>query len=316
MHGAAALRPHIGAKLQVDRAIAALAARQHGLVTRPQLLALGVGRRAIGHRLARGRLHAVHRGVYAVGHRILAKDAAWMAAVLAIGPDAVLSHRSAAALWGIRMTARTRIEVTAPRGVRSRQGIQVHEARLADDEMTVERAIPVTTPARTLLDVAAVIPPSRLERAINEAEVLRLADATSLATLAARHPHRPGVPALRRLLDAGGIGTAITRSELEDRFLAFLDRAGLPRPQLNVRLELPGGWIEADCVWRAQRVVVELDGYASHGTRAAFDRDRARDRMLQAAGWRAVRVTWRHLHDDAAALESEFGTLLLRLSPP
>jgi predicted transcriptional regulator of viral defense system len=314
MRGAPAVRPDIGAKLQVDRTIAALAARQHGLVTRAQLLRLGLGRRAIGHRLACGRLHVVHRGVYAVGHPVLSRAATWLAAVLAVG-DAVLSHRSAAALWGIRMTARSRVEVSVTRPSRSRPRIHVHAARLTADETTVADAIPVTTPARTLLDLAALLPPSRLERAVNEAEVLRLADATSLASLVARYPHRPGVPAIRRILEAGGIGAAITRSELEDRFLAFLDRAGLPPPELNVRLELPSGWIEADCVWREQRVVVELDGYAAHGTRVAFERDRARDRMLQAAGWSAVRVTWRHIHHEAATLESELRALLLQLGP-
>jgi very-short-patch-repair endonuclease len=272
-----AVRPHGGSQLRTDAELAALAARQHGVVARRQLVEIGLTNRRIDRRLAIGRLHAIHRGVFAVGHTRLSREGRWMAAVLAAGVDAALSHRSAAALWGIRATGRARIDVTAPRRMHSRAGVQMHFAALADDEVAVHDGIPVTSPARTLMDLAAVLPRDRLERAINEAERLRL--------------------------DVGGARSAapaITRSELEDRFLSLLEVHDLPAPEVNVALRLGDDWIEVDCLWRTPRLIVELDGFDAHGTRAAFERDRARDRRLQAAGWRVARVTWRQLNHDLA----------------
>jgi very-short-patch-repair endonuclease len=315
MSDAPVLEPAIGAERGADATIANLAESQHGVVSRRQLLEFGLGRRAIGHRLERGRLHMVHRGVYAVGHRILSRDGRWMAAVLAAGADAVLSHRSAAALWGLRETAAARVDVTVPRWSRPRASIRTHQAALAADEITVSRGIPVTTPPRTLLDLASVVSAQQLERAVSESEVLRLTDALSLADLVARHCGRPGVPVIRRVLEAGRVGAVRTRSELEERFLAFLDAEGLPRPEVNARLETPAGWFEVDCVWRRERVIVELDGYASHGTLAAFERDRARDRALQAAGWRVIRIMWRHLHEHPGLVAAELRALLRATNP-
>jgi hypothetical protein len=287
-----------------------VAERQHGVVTRAQLAELGIGRGAVGRRLESGRLHILHRGVYAVGQRVVGREGHWMAAVLAMGSDAVLSHRSAAALWGIRATARGRVEVTVPRAPRSRSAIQVHRTRVAADEVTAVRGIPVTTPPRTLLDLGAVVRRRALERAIDQAEALRLTDPLCIGDVVVRHQHRPGAAAIRAILAAGRIGAAITRSELEDRFLAFLDDHELPRPQVNLPLHLGDATIEADCLWRAQRFIVELDGHASHATGNAFERDRARDRFLQAAGWRVVRITWRHLHEQSDAIASDLRTLL------
>ena len=230
----------MGAQLHtrgVDGAIAALAGRQHGVASRRQLLELGLGRRAIGHRIERGRLHAVHRGVYAVGHRVLSPRGAWMAAVLAVGDDAVLSHRSAAALWGIRPFTGTRVDVSADRHLRSRAGLRFHAVRLAPDEVTTRDAIPVTTPPRTLLDLAAVVPAHQLERAMNEAERQHLADLLSLDAVLRRHAGANGTRALRRALERvqpGGL--AVTRSDLEARFLTFLDARTIPRPATNVPL--------------------------------------------------------------------------------
>lgn len=312
------LEPVMGAEPRsrhLDRAIAAVAERQHGIVARSQLTSLGLGRRAIAHRLECGRLHAVHRGVYAVGHRVLSQQGRWMAAVLASGPGAALSHEAAAASWGLRTTARSRIDVTAPAKRGSRRGIRFHSAVLPADEVTVAGGVPVTTPPRTLLDLAGAVRPHALARAVDEAEALRLTDVLSLADLVDRHPTSRGVAALRRILAAGGLGAAITRSELEDRFLGFLDDAGLPRPAVNALLELRGGPVEADCVWHGARVVAELDGYAHHGTRAAFERDRARDRRLQAAGWRVIRITWRQLHDEPGAVAAEVRALLCPSRP-
>jgi len=229
-----------------------------------------------------------------------------MAAVLASGSGAVLSHRAAGARWELRSDARAAIEVTVPKHRRPRAAIEFHIARLPADEVTVIDGIPVTTPPRTLLDLAAVLSPRALRRAVDQAEVLRLADPLSLPDLLIRYPRRRGVRELRRIVEEGRLGTTITRSELEERFLTFLDDAVLPRPNVNTRIEQ----MEVDFAWPSAGLVVELDGFASHGTRSAFERDRARDRKLQAAGWRAVRVTWRQLHDAPHSLAREFEILL------
>jgi hypothetical protein len=314
-----ALDPVIGGQLQggrVDRAVADLAGAQHGVVARRQLLALGLGNGAVDHRVECGRLLAIHRGVYTVGHPALSVEGRWMAAVLACGLGAVLSHRSAAALWGMRSTSRTRAEVTVRRYLHARPGIQCHYSDLPFDEVTTLRGIPVTTPARTLLDLAAVLDRRRVERAANEAEIRRLADTLSLEDLVVRHPRRAGLATIRAILEAGAIGAAVTRSELEDRFLEFLDGAGLTRPQVNAALRLRERWVEADCLWHPQRLVVELDGHATHRTAAAYEADRRRDRALSAAGWRVVRVTWRQLHGEPEALAADLRTLLARAPDP
>jgi hypothetical protein len=257
--------------------------------------------------------------VFAVGHRLLSRHGAWMAAVLAAGPGAALSHRSAAALWGIRPTDRADIEVSAPRQLR-RPGIESHRVALPADEVTEERGIPITTPARTLFDLAAVLTRQQLERAITEAEIRRLTSPTSLDALVARHPRRRGIATLKRILEQQrhAIGQTITKSELENRFLALLEAHGLPRPHTNRIVDLPGGHThEADCLWPAHRLVAELDGFASHGTRHAFERDRRRDRQLQAAGYRAVRITWLQLSEEADTIASELRALLRdTVSPP
>ncbi len=284
----------------LDLRIAALAARQHGVVARRQLQALGIGRGAIDYRLQRGRLHLVHHGVYAVGHPVLSQFGRWMAAVLACGPGSALSHQDAAALRGIRANTRSRIDVTVPRRLQPRPGIHPHRAVLPPDEITTINGIPTTTVPRTLLDLAAVLPRQAVHRAVAEAEVLRLADPLSLATLLDRHPRARGITKLR------DHDPALTRSELEARFLAFLDAAALPRPSVNSRFE----GLEVDFAWPARRLIVELDGYAFHATRRAFERDRARDRRLQSRGWRVIRITWRQLHDDRRSLAAELRALL------
>lgn len=290
--------------------MAELAARQHGVVARRQLLEIGLGRRTIARWLEASRLHSLHLGVYALGHRRVSEEGRLMAAALACGPGAVLSHRSAASLWGIRPSATAAIDVTAPRRIGGRAGVSAHRHRLPPDERARKAGIPVTTVPRTLLDLSAVLPRSQVERALERAEMLRLADPLPLAALLARHAGRRGAGVLRSILDSGPIHPTLTRSELEERFLAFVADAGLPRPEVNVAVRISGGWVELDFVWRAERLVVELDGYASHGPSAAFERDRLRDRRLQLAGWRPVRVTWRQLHRDPRSLASDLATLL------
>jgi len=291
----------------VDAVVAVLAGSQHGVVTRSQLIAAGVGRRAVERRIEWGLLQPLHRGVYAVGHLALRREAWWMAAVLAAGEGAVLSYRSAGAAWGIRDTGRARIEVSVPRHRRSTARVELHEAEMPHDEVTIERGIPVTTPARTLLDLAAVVSEHELEHAFNEAEFRRLGSPASLAALLARYPRRRGIRALRHVIDNHAKnGATVTRSLLERRFLALIDAHRLPRPAVN-RIGPEG---ELDARWPDQRLVVECDGFAAHGTREAFEADRARDRELIVAGWRVIRITWRQLTDDADVIARQLARLL------
>jgi very-short-patch-repair endonuclease len=300
--------PHIGGKSQSgpDRDVAALANRQHGVVSRPQLLEIGLGERAIEHRITRGLLHPIHRGVYAVGHGPQTREARWLAAVLAAGPDAVLGFRFGAALWCMRNTSRLAVEVITPRVCR-RPGIHAHQIALPADEVTIERGIPVTTPARTLFDLAAVVTTDQLEHAFNEAEVRRLSSPTSLDALLARYPGRRGTQAIRRVLEKHRLyGETRTRSELERKLISLLDAHRLPRPQVN-RFTDDG---ELDARWPEHGLIVECDGFAAHGTRRAFEDDRARDRALTTAGWRVVRLTWRQLSTDGDTIAAQLQTLL------
>ena len=236
-----------------------------------------------------------------------------MAAVLLGGPGAVLSHRSAGSHWGIAPSQASSADVTAAGQRRPRVGVRFHCSRLPPDEVTIEDGIPVTTVPRTLFDLAAVLAPGRLARAVKEVEMRRLWDALSLEDLLARHPRRPGAAALRVVLAAPGSG--ITRSDLEDLFLGFLDSAGLPRPVTNVWLRVDGTWFEVDCAWHGQRLIVELDGRAPHGTSHAFEHDRNRDRRLVAAGWRVMRITWRQLHEEPEAVRRDLRAALARARP-
>jgi Transcriptional regulator, AbiEi antitoxin/Protein of unknown function (DUF559) len=285
-------------ELGLDAAIAELAGRQHGVVSLAQLTAMGLSARGVGHRVAAGRLHRVHRGAYAVGHALLSLKGRWMAAVLACGPDALLSHRSAAELWGLRESARANIDVTSPRRAgRSRSGIDIHRAdTLQPQDITHVHGIPCTAVARTLLDLAEVVNRRQLERACDQADLERILDATALDDVLSRAFGRRGAPGLRAILDENAIGQTVTRSEMEERFLSLCDRAGLPPPEVNVWLGLPGGGrAQADFLWREQRLIVETDGRAAHGTRRAFEHDRRRDQRLVLASWRVIRVTWRQL---------------------
>jgi Protein of unknown function (DUF559)/Transcriptional regulator, AbiEi antitoxin len=302
-----ALPRHTVRKLHPDRAIRERATQQHGVIARDQLQALGLSEDAVEKRVTRGSLEPVYRGVYAVGHRAISMKARWMAAVLAAPEGAVLSHRAAAALWQIRQSEA--IEVTVARGRSCRAEFLVHRLPLAPDEVTEEEGIPVTTIARTQFDLAAVLRPHQVDRAINEAEYQRRTDVLSLDDLVARYPRRRGAKTIRRILADARIGTTMTRNDFEAAFLAFLDDSGLPRPRANFHVAAGGRLHECDFVWPEPRVIVELDGYAAHGTRRAFEQDRAKTRALTVAGWRVIRVTPRQLD---AGLEADLSALLLR----
>jgi very-short-patch-repair endonuclease len=280
-----------------DRLIADLAGNQHGLAARRQLLSRGVSRGSITARIERGQIHAVHRGVYAIGHRLLTREGRWMAAVLACGPAAVLSHRTAGQLWGVLPRSQVVPEVTRPGKFRPRAGIQCHQSTIPADERDEINGIPVTSIHRTLLDLAGVVNRRRLERALNEAEVRRLTDRLSIPQLIERHPRRHGAATLRELLAAKRY-VDISRNDFEELFLALVDRSGLPRPRMNASLWIRGRFFEPDCLWREHRLMVELDGRGVHATDTAFEEDRERDRILLAEGWRTARVTWRQLRDQ------------------
>jgi very-short-patch-repair endonuclease/predicted transcriptional regulator of viral defense system len=277
----------------LDRKIARLATRQHGVVARRQLDAIGLGRGAVAHRVAAGRLHRVHRGVYAVGHPVLTVNGRRMAAVLAAGPGAALSHASAAALWEIRPTSATRIDVSVPSaaGRGKRPGLRIHRAAsLRADELTEQRGIRVTTVARTLLDLAATMSPRALERALDEAEIQQLYDRTSLVAMARAHAGERGAAALQRAIDEDGDLT-LTDSELEELMLTLCREHELEQPT-------PRAWVaglRVDFLFAASRLVVETDGYRFHRTRRAFERDRERDAILARAGYRTLRFTHRQL---------------------
>jgi very-short-patch-repair endonuclease len=293
----------------LDRAIGELAGRQYGLVGRRQLLALGLSAGGIQGRLLRGQLHQVHRGVYAVGHRALIREGRWMAAVLACGSGAVLSHRTAGELWGILPRSEAVPEVTRPQKFKGRPGIRCHHAVLSADEVDIVDGIPVTSVHRTIFDLAATQKRRRVERAMNETEVRGLTDRISIPQLLKRYPRHRGAATLRSLMAEKAPG-GVTQNDFEEGFAEFLAERALPRPAFNAPVSVRGRHFVIDCLWRDRRLAVELDGRAVHGTAAAFESDRERDRILQAEGWRTARITWRQLRDDPEALAADLRRLL------
>jgi very-short-patch-repair endonuclease len=310
MAGPIDVRAHIDHKRRpdgMDARIAELAEAQHGVVSRRQLEAVGMGAGAINRRLLMKRLHPLHRGVYAVGHLALTRESRWLAAALAVGPDAALSDRSAGALWKLGAWTH-QPQVTTPRAVRRREGVEVHRRPLPPDEIRVVCGIPVTCVPRTLLDLAATLDSARLERSVEQAVFQRLDDELSIADMLERYPSRPGRGRLGKILERADLGLRVTRSELEKRFLEVIRRARLPLPANNLFIQS----FEVDCVWWDQRLIVELDSRRAHETTFAFERDRARDRALQTAGWTVVRITWRQLHEDPRAVVRDLRLLLQR----
>jgi very-short-patch-repair endonuclease len=281
--------PNKSANRARDAAIARVAARQHGVITRRQLLAVGLFPSGVSDRVKAGRLHRIHRGVYAVGHYRLSNEGRWIAAVLACGEDAVLSHRSAAQLW--RMLPAWRgtdtendqtIHVTVTGEGRHRPGVRVHRtSTLSPDDTTIRHSIPVTNPARTLEDLRRTCPRQVFASALRQAEFL---------ALPIRDRWRPDR----------------TRSELERRFLTLLRRHRLPKPEVNVRA---GGFV-VDFLWRGEHLISELDGWATHRTRSAFEADRSRDNQLRVLGFQVVRFTWRQVSEESAEVAGTIRSLL------
>jgi very-short-patch-repair endonuclease len=286
-----------------ERTVARLANSQHGLISLAQLRDLGLSESAVRSRVSTGRLHRVHRGVYAAGHGPLTAEAGWIGAVLSFPPDALLSHRSAAALWGLRPTGRAAVELTVKGRRPSRPGIHVHDGgTLSATDRAIVRGIPCTSVARTLLDLAEVVDLRALERAWNQAEVLRLLDLRSIAEVLGRANGRRGGPILAAVATARDAERCRTRSELERRFLTLCDHAGLARPQVNVHMEVGNDAFEIDFLWPNQGLAVETDGYAFHRTRGAFEGDRLRDQRLATAGLQVLRCSWRQVTHDPHAL--------------
>jgi hypothetical protein len=281
------------------REVAEVATRQHGVVCHRDLRAAGLSPSAIGRAAATGRLHRIHLGVYAVGHRALVADGLRLAAVLACGDRAVLSHTTAAAVWEVRPSASGLVHVTVPTdaGRRPPRGVRLHRcAALRDEERAVVGTMPVTSLARTLLDVARGLSPAALARVLDRSEVLGLFDARAVDAVLAAHAGQPGTRRLRDAVAAhAALGATLTRSALEDAFLALCDDHALPRPQANVVV----CGVEVDFLF-PRGLVVEADGRRHHSGPLAFERDRERDAALLVAGFRVLRLTHRRITREPA----------------
>jgi very-short-patch-repair endonuclease len=298
-----------GLERPLEQLLALLATEQHGVVAVWQLLELGFTRDAIGRRAKFGRLHRIYRGVYAVGHNRLTWRARCMAAVLACGPDAVLSHRAAVALWDLRRIPSGRIDVTAPGRTRhGHDGIHIHSVRsLHENDRTMIDGIPVTSIPRTLLDYAEVTHFQWFRLAYEEALRRELLDGRALDDLIARSRTRKGVKPLKRAMSqANGSGPWL-QSNNERRFLTLVREAGLPEPRANVLVE--GELV--DFIWEEQKLVVEIDSYDFHKSRAEWRRDRERDAKLMRAGYRVLRIPEDRLYEAPRGVVADVLELLV-----
>jgi very-short-patch-repair endonuclease len=280
-----------------DVTLAQAAARQHGLVTSAQLARAGLTRAGISNRVTAGRLHPLYRGVYGLGHHSLSREGRWMAAVLACGPGAVLSHLGAATLWQVWRRRTSGVDVSVLGRRRSRPGLRVHHCRHLDPrDVTVRDRIPVTTVARTLVDLADVLTPERLANVIHEAEFRERFDPTRTRETMARAKGRHNLKVLDRALALNAAGSAGTKSANEDRFLTLIREAGLPDPLPNAGVQTPRGRIEVDMLWPDRRLCVEIDGHGHQRTRTERE-DRERDAALREAQHTVVRLTPDELGD-------------------
>jgi very-short-patch-repair endonuclease len=290
--------PRIGDQIDTpsDVLVAAWAATQHGLISVEQLHACGLGRNAIALRVRNGRLHRVHRGVYAVGHPALTLTGRFVAAVLACGDDSSLSFFSSGAYWSFMRWEERLIDVTVvgttTRGI---AGVRVHRARSLDPRDVWHRdGMRVTSPARTLLDLAAVLPPEALRRAARQAQAERRVNIHQLREILARSNGHRGVAALRAIVDDG---PTPTRSDLEDALLDLLDDAGIERPEVNAPLRLDGRRIVPDYLWRARRITIEADSRRWHDDPLTRRNDSDKQAILEANDYRVLRITDRQITD-------------------
>ncbi len=288
-----------------------LAGRQHGVIARRQLLALGFNSREIEHRVARGRLHLVMRGVYAVGWPRLTTKRRWMAAILACGEGASLSHRSAAALWGIGKERRDAIDVSVTRRAElKRRGLHVRgRPSLTPERITTHDGIPVTTPVQTLIDLSTELAPIRVERAVNEADKHDLIDPEALRSELDRYRGEPGVKALCVLLDKRTF--RLSDSDLEILFRPIAMEAGLPPPFTKKRVN----GFEVDFFFPDLALVVETDGLRYHRTPSTQMRDARRDRAHTLAGMTPLRFTHYEIKYEATRVRSELRRISDRLAP-
>ncbi|MCL2418550.1 MAG: type IV toxin-antitoxin system AbiEi family antitoxin domain-containing protein [Conexibacteraceae bacterium] len=296
----------------------ARATRQHGVLTIGQLAGLGLVRSAVRDRTRAGKLHRVHQGVYAlVPVELLQPSGRRMAAVLACGPGAALSHQSAGALLNLLQSHRTVIDVTVPsRAGRRRAGIQIHRsATLTPDDVAPFDGIPCTTPSRTILDLAGVLPRRRLELVLDAAEAEEVIDLNQLVDQLRRNAGRKrAAGALRRTLDEHSVGSTATWNDFEELFLALVRRIELPAPEVQAWLDLDDGeaMIRPDFLWRRERVIVETDSRKWHGTRRGFENDRRRDQRALAAGFQPIRVTWLQLTTESDLVGRRVRTIVTR----
>ena len=286
----------------VETVAAEIAARQHGLVTRTQLLRAGVTRHQIQQRLDRGALLRVHRGVYRVGHRAPSVEATYLAAVLACGDDACLSGPAAAHLLGLLKGHAPPPEVTGLSKKRV-EGVKVRRARIDPRDRATHRGVPVTSVPRTLTDLAAHLPLDALARACHEAGVRHRTTPADVNRVLARRPKTPGVAKLRRILQGDA---HVTLSALEKRFLALLRDHDLPLPETNRR----AGGHRVDCRWPGRRLTVELDSYRFHNSRHAWEQDRRREREARARGDELRRYTWADVVEEPEQMLDELRRLL------
>lgn len=298
-----------------DVRLAELAGRQHGVVSLAQLVRLGLSRQAVARRARAGRLHRVHRSVYAVGHRRLTREGHWMAGVLAYGPDALLSHRSALALHGLRPDNRPLVEVTVPlASTRSRRGIWAHSsiALAAADRAVIDR-IPCTSLARSVLDSAPAMGVKGTERVVERAESRRVFDLREFRELLGRASGHHGAGVLQAVL--GDLREpAMVANDYEAELLFLVRGAGLPEPIAQAPLRIGAQDFVIDFLWPSQRLALEADSFEFHGTRQAFERDRRRDQLLRLAGYATLRITWRQLTKHPEQVEELLRQLLGRVS--
>jgi len=290
-----------------DHRVGALADGQHGVVSRHQLLTAGVGRGAIARAVDAGRLRPVFRGVYAVGHVALRREGWWLAALLACGNGAALSHRTAGAIWGLLTGPIHPIDViTTTGGGRKHPGITTHRLLLDPFDAMVIDSLRVTTPSRTIVDLAAILGGRALREVVEHAQDLRRFDPQDIRATLARAPRRSGTRRLTDLIALLQPDKDNARSDLERLFLALTRRARLPRPEPNREI----GGRSRDFVWLEQRLVVETDGYRYHSSRQARRRDNRRDRQLTALGWRPVRFTYEEIAFEPAEVARDLAGLL------